>query len=123
ERDWGEPDDVLFSHGNTYAHQYDYRLRWLAVYCGEDKDDRRYAAIWEKVEPIDSYFAYFGESTGSKFQEEFNLRTQQGEVPALITVHTDARLYSAIWYGNSHNPWGAWISAHGLTSSSYQQKF
>ncbi|MGH8071558.1 MAG: hypothetical protein ACRERE_41265 [Candidatus Entotheonellia bacterium] len=123
ERDWGEPDDVLLSHWNGWAHQNHYKLRWLSVYGGEDEDDRRYAAIWEKVEPIDSYFAYFGESTGTEFQQEFNLRTQQDEVPALITVHTTAPLYSAIWYGSGHTPWGSWIAAHGLTSSNYQQKF
>jgi hypothetical protein len=116
-------DELLLQTWNTRAKQNDFKLKWISTYG--DGGDVRYAAIWQKAQPLDSYFAYFGDPldnhTAAGFQHEFNLRTAKGEAPALISVHTDEPWYSAIWYGSS--PWSSWIAVHGKSSSAYQASF
>jgi hypothetical protein len=110
-----------------WAHQYHYRMRWISTY-GDD-DDVCYAAIWEKEQPLSSYYAYLGDPLVDPsgvhnwiyFDVEFQQRRLQGETPALITVYTDAAWYSAIWYRS--NPWGDWRAHHHQTASQYQQSF
>lgn len=129
-RDWGESDEVLFDHWNLRAKKNNLSLVWLSSYGGEDRGDRRYAAIWQDVTPDTSYESALG-LTAAEYQKAFDFwthkNTDSGGVvhdpmtPIVVSVNTDGPRYSGVWQGK--NPWGAWASFHGLTSTGYQHKF
>jgi hypothetical protein len=122
---WGEPVENGFPFWDGRSKFEKFTLTWLSSYGGEDRDDRRYAAIWQELNPQVFYDAPLA-CDKNEYQSVFNNESKgllpMGVAhPAIVTVNTAAPLYSSAWW--STNPWGHWYAFHNMSSSGYQNKF